>query len=133
MIHLQPNVSGQTAYFSPFQARKFMASFTDYLLVFRNVATDTTFACVMNVFADNARYTQVDISTNAADGVNGNVLMKESGLYTYTIYGQNSSTNLDPTDAVVVGVCEKGTAQLSDDAAWTTPNISIPDNIIYYE
>jgi hypothetical protein len=110
-----------------------MAAFTDYLLVFRNVSTDATFACVMNVFADNARYTQVDIATDSEDGAAGKVLMTESGLYTYTIYGQNSASNLDPTDAVVVGVCEKGTCQLSDEPAWTTPTPTIPDNIIYYE
>ena len=87
----------------------------------------------MDVFADNSRYTQVDVSTNAEDGPNSSVLIKDSGLYTYTIYGQNSSSNLDPTDAVVVGVCETGTCQISDSPAWTTPTPTIPDNIIYYE
>lgn len=97
------------------------------------MATGASVACILNVFADNARYTQVDIATNAADGVNGNVLLKESGLYTYTIYGQNSTTNLDPTDAVVVGVCETGMLRLGADAAWTPTALSIPNNVIYYE
>lgn len=133
MIHLQPNASAQTAYFSPFQARKFLASFTHYLIVFRSVATEATYACVLDVFADNARYTQVDISTDADDGVNSSVLITESGLYTFTIYGQNSSSNLDPTNADVIGVCETGTCRIAAESAWQTENISIPDNVIYYE
>ena len=97
------------------------------------MATGQSAACILNVFADNDRYTQVDIATNTDDGVAGNVLLKESGLYSYTIYGQNSTINLDPTDVVVVGVCETGMLRLGAAAAWTTPTISVPDNVIYYE
>lgn len=108
-------------------------SFEQYLAVFESMATGASAACILNVFADNDRYTQVDIATNSDDGVNSNVLMKESGLYSYTIYGQNSATNLDPTDVAVVGVCEIGMLRLGADAAWTTPAISVPDNVIYYQ
>jgi hypothetical protein len=61
------------------------------------------------------------------------VLITESGLYTYKIWGQNSPTNLDPADASVVGICEVGPCRVSDEPAWTIPAVSIPDNVIYYE
>ena len=57
----------------------------------------------------------------------------QSGLYTYTVYGQNSSSNTDPTNGSVVGICETGAARVAAEAAWTTPDISIPDNVVYYE
>ena len=57
----------------------------------------------------------------------------DSGMYTYKIYGQNSSINLDPSDSSVVGVCERGMARVTAEAHWTTPSISIPDNVIYYQ
>jgi len=129
MIHLVPNNNANIVYVTPFESRKFLAAFTDYLLVFTNQATEEQF----NFQYDNERYTQADLPTNNDDPGNGELLITESGLYTYTIYGQNSDSNLDPTDAVVVGVCEVGSCKVSDEAAWTIPNVTIPDNVIYYE
>jgi len=120
-------------YVSPFQARKFLASFTNYLLIFTNVATEETFAAILVVAVDNERYTKARIWTDSADPVNGKVLITESGLYTYEIYGQNSTTNTDPTDATVVGLCEIGPCKVADSAAWDIPDVAIPDNVIYYE
>lgn len=133
MIHLVPNSNSNIVYATPFESRKFLAAFTDYLLVLTNEATKEQFACIFNVQFDNERYTQADLPTNNDDPVNGELLITESGLYTYTIYGQNSDTNLDPADAVVVGVCEVGSCKVSDEPAWTIPNVTIPDNVIYYE
>jgi hypothetical protein len=133
MIHLLPNTSPQTAYFSPFQARKYLASFSVYLIVFENVATEETFPCILNVNYDNERYTSASLPTDNDDPVNGEVLITESGLYTYTIYGQTSGSNLDPTDASVVGICETGSLRVTGESAWTTPTLTIPDNVIYYE
>jgi hypothetical protein len=133
MIHLVPNSASNLVYVTPFESRKFLAAFTDYLLVLTNQATEEQFACIFNAQYDNERYTQADLPTNNDDPVNGELLITESGLYTYTIYGQNSDSNLDPTDAVVVGVCEVGSCKVSDEAAWTIPNVTIPDNVIYYE
>ena len=133
MIHLVPNNDPNIIYVTPFESRKFLAAFTDYLLVLKNQATEEEFACVMNVQVDNERYTEVDVPTNNDDGVNGEVLITESGLYTFTIYGQNSDANLDPSDASVVGVCEIGSCKVSDEPAWTIPTVTIPDNVIYYE
>jgi hypothetical protein len=133
MIHLLPNTPNQTAFFSPFQARKFLASFTNYLIIFTNTATEETHACILFVSVDNARYTTVRIWTDEDTPVDGKVLIKESGLYTYKIYGQNSTTNVDPTNAAVVGLCESGMMRATASEAWDTPAITIPDNVIYYE
>ena len=133
MIHLAPNTPQQFAYLTPFEARKFLASFTDYLMVITSQATSEVVACILNRSVDNERYTKVGIGTDEADAEGGNVLLTESGLYTYEVYGQNSDTNIDPTDASVVGLCEIGTIKLSDEAAWNIPSVTIPDNVIYYE
>jgi hypothetical protein len=110
-----------------------MGKFTHYLMVLKNNATEEEYALVLNFTVDNERYTQANLATNNDDAVNGSILLTESGLYTYTIYGQTNGTNLDPTDAVVVGVCEVGACKVSDEAAWTIPTVTIPDNVIYYE
>ena len=133
MVNLFPNQGGQRMYVTPFEARKFLASFTDYLVVLRNDASEETYAFIANVIYDNERYSQFRISTATDNPTAGNILLTESGLYTYTIYGQTSGSNLDPTDASVVGVCEVGTCKVSDEAAWTIPTVTIPDNVIYYE
>jgi len=133
MIHLRPNVPSNRVYVTPFEARKFMGKFTHYLMVLKNNATEEEYALVLNFTVDNERYTQANLATNNDDAVNGSILLTESGLYTYTIYGQTNGTNLDPTDAVVVGVCEVGACKVSDEAAWTIPTVTIPDNVIYYE
>lgn len=133
MIHLAPNAISNRVHVTPFEARKFLAAFTDYLMVLKNNATEEEYALILNVLADNERYTSGSLPTDNDDPENGEILLTESGLYTYTIYGQNSSTNLDPTDASVVGVCEIGACKVSDEAAWTIPSVTIPDNVIYYE
>lgn len=133
MIYLSPNSDSNTVRVTPFENRKFLPAFTYYLFVLVNQATKEQFECIFNVEYDNERYTQAALPTNNDDPVNGEILLTESGLYTYTIYGQNSDFNLDPDDAVVVGVCEIGPCKVSDEPAWTIPNVSIPDNVIYYE
>lgn len=121
-------------YCTPFEARKFLASFTDYLVVLRNDASEETYAFIANVTYDNERYSQFRVSTNSDAPTSGNILLTESGLYTYTIYGQNSDTNLDPEDASVVGVCEVGACRVKATGTYFNfDNPTVPDNVIYYE
>jgi hypothetical protein len=131
MIHLLPNSATNTVNVTPFEARKFLSAFTYYLLELTNQATQEKHYAVPVLTYDNERYTQFDLPTNS-DTLNA-VLITESGLYTYKIWGQNSPTNLDPADASVVGICEVGPCRVSDEPAWTIPAVSIPDNVIYYE
>lgn len=131
MIHLLPNSATNTVNVTPFETRKFLSAFTDYLLELTNQATQEKHYAVPVLTYDNERYTQFDLPTNS-DTLNA-VLITESGLYTYKIWGQNSASNLDPADASVVGICEVGPCRVSDEPAWTIPAVSIPDNVIYYE
>ncbi len=131
MIHLLPNSATNTVNVTPFEARKFLSAFTYYLLELTNQATQEKHYAVPVLTYDNERYTQFDLPTNS-DTLNA-VLITESGLYTYKIWGQNSAANLDPADASVVGICEVGSCRVSDEPAWTIPAVSIPDNVIYYE
>ena len=133
MIRLQPNTPAQTFYASPFGARKFLAVFTNYLIEFKSQATSKTFRVVGDATSDNERYSIFAIDTSVDAPTSGDIVLDESGLYTFTIWGQNSTTNLDPTDAVVVGECEKGVMQIIGEDAWTIPTINIPNNVVYYE
>lgn len=121
-------------YCTPFEARKFLPSFNHYLVVLRNDASEETYAFIANVEYDNERYSQFRISTATNDPTAGSILLTESGLYTYTIYGQNSTTNRDPEDASVVGVCEVGACRVRPtDTYFDFDNPTVPDNVIYYE
>lgn len=133
MIRLLSNTTGQSFYATPYEARKFLATFTNYLIEFKLQATSETFYFIANVVTDNERLTKVAIDTSVNDAVNGNIKLSESGLYTYKIWGQNSAINLDPEDASVVGEVERGAMQIIGEDAWTLPTISIPNNVVYYE
>ena len=133
MIRLLPDTASQTIYVSPFQARKYLATFTNYLIEFKSQATSATFIVVLNVVSDNARYTQATIGTHIDTPTSGNIKITDTGFYTYTIWGQNSTTNLDSTDTSVVGECEVGVLQVIGADAWTIPVIEIPKNVVYYE
>lgn len=97
------------------------------------MASQDTFAMVGNVDADNSRYTKLSVFTNQPLGTAGRVYLTQSGQYTYDVYGQNSSTNLNPTSGDVVALIEEGTLSVSGETGYAIPSISIPDNIIYYE
>jgi len=133
MIRLQPDTASQTIYVSPFQARKYLATFTNYLIEFTSQATSEKFIVVLDVVKDNARYTKATIGTHNNSPITGDIKMTDTGFYTYRILGQNSGSNLDPTDASVVGECEVGVLQIIGEEAWTIPKISIPNNVVYYE
>jgi len=133
MIRLLPNTASQTIFVSPFQARKYLASFTHYLIEFKSQATSKTYSLILRVDYDNARYTQATIGTQSDEATSGNITISDTGFYTYTIWGQNSSSNLSPLDASVVGECEVGVLQIIGAEAWDIPAISIPNNVVYYE
>ena len=69
MIHLTPNSGTNDIYVSPYQSRKFLASFTYYLLVLENQATAASFSCVVNWSEDNERYNRARLPTNNDDPV----------------------------------------------------------------
>lgn len=134
MIILAPNSSDeQSIYLTLQEMKKDFAAFTHYLVIFTSMASQETFAMIGNVDADNARYTKLTVFTNEDNATAGKILLTESGQYTYTVYGQNSTTNLDPTNASVQGLIERGTLTVTGETGYDIPSISIPDNVIYYQ
>jgi hypothetical protein len=54
------------------------------------------------------------------------------GRYRYDVYGQNSSSNLNPENVSVVGLCEQGLCELRDDRSFfTVPDIDINNDIVF--
>jgi hypothetical protein len=133
MIRLLPNKAAQSMYLSPFQARKYLLTFTQYLMEIKSMATSKTYTVILAVSADNSRYTLAKIGTHQDRAISGDIKIEDTGLYTFTIYGQNSSSNLDPKNATVVGKCQQGIVQIIGAEAWTTPDITVPNNVVYYE
>tara|TARA_R110000787_G_scaffold43672_3_gene106982 strand:- start:3724 stop:4131 length:408 start_codon:yes stop_codon:yes gene_type:complete len=135
MIRLNPSEANQSLYCTPFQGRKeYSIVITHYLFAIQSLQTKEVQYCVADVQQDNARYTEVAIGTHVKSPLTGNVLISESGLYTYIIYGQINGSNYDPTGAAVVGELSRGMLTITENAeAWTEATIQIPDNVVYYE
>ena len=113
--------------------KKDFPAFTNYLIILENMASTDKHAFIGDVEVDNARYTKISVYTNQPLGVSSRVLLTETGLYTYKAYGQNSATNLNANDASVVGLLEQGTLNVAGAIGYTIPDITIPDNYIYYQ
>jgi hypothetical protein len=134
MITLAPNSSTeQFLYLTLQEAKKDFDAFTNYLVEFRSLSSEEEFYFIADVVTDNARYTKISINTDANQPTAGHVLLTESGQYSYKVWGQNSTTNLDPTDSRVVAMIERGTLTVTGETGYTIPAISIPDNVIYYQ
>jgi hypothetical protein len=124
MLYLKNNTSNQIKYLTLNEGRTyFNTAFSHYLFVLIGEVSNKTFAQVLNVIVENERYTKVEIDTTG---------IVQNGRYAYYVYGQNSNTNLDPTDASVVGLVEEGTAEVVSDITYYTPDTqTIPTDIIY--
>ena len=111
------------------------STITHYLWELVEDATGATFRFIPAVHVSNERYTSFDISKTdtAGNEANAEVKLANSGLYLLRIYGQTSASNLDPTDASVIGLLSIQMTRVKDEAAATIPAFSIPDNVIYYE
>ncbi len=134
MLRLLPNTADQEIFLTLFEKKKFLPAFENYLMVITNEASREDWALIIDPTTDNNRYTKAIISTDNLDPTNGEVLIEQTGQFWYFIYGQNSTTNLDPTDASVVGLVEKGVIQvITQESYYNVPDITIPDTIIYYD
>jgi len=134
MITLAPNSSTEQFFYLTLQeAKKDFDAFTNYLVEFRSLSSEEEFYFIADVVTDNARYTKVSINTDVNQPTAGHILLTESGQYSYKVWGQNSTTNLDPTDSRVVAMIERGTLTVTGETGYDIPSISIPDNVIYYQ
>jgi hypothetical protein len=133
MNYLQTNTANQTLLFSLKEGSLlFDTTYTDYLLVIQNEVTLQTYYVIPIQISENDRVTTLAISTNDDDPTNGSILVVDGTRYNFIIYGQNSDTNLDPTDAVVVGEIKRGFIQFETLVNYfDQPNIIIPSDIQY--
>lgn len=132
MNYLQTNTASQTLLLSLEEGVLLLPTFTDYLLILQNEITLKIFAVIPSVISTNERITTLSISTDADDEVNGSVLITDGGRYNFIIYGQNSSTNLDPTDADVVGEIKRGYIEFTTLTVYfDQPTLTIPNDIEY--
>jgi hypothetical protein len=133
MNYLQTNTANQTLLFSLKEGSLlFDTTYTDYLLMIQNEVTLQTFYVIPSQISENDRVTTLAISTNDDDPTNGSILVVDGTRYNFIIYGQNSDTNLDPTNAVVVGEIKRGFIQMETLVNYfDQPNIIIPSDIQY--
>jgi len=124
MVYLNTNTANQYAYLSLDEGRAyFNVAFTHYLLVMTYEMTGEQLAQVVEVINENERVTKIRLTT---------VGLVDAGRYHYEVYGQNSDSNIDPTDASVVGLIEKSLIILQDGTIFfdvSTP--TIPVDVIY--
>jgi hypothetical protein len=108
-------------------------SYTDYLLELTNEQTLEKLYVIPTQIAQNDRYTTIQIGTNANTPTAASLLINYPARFSYIVYGQNSSTNLDPTNAVVEGVIQMGYLIVEDltTPRFTEPNLTIDSDIAY--
>jgi hypothetical protein len=127
MQYLNTNFAGQLLRVSLNESRQYFAeTFTDYLLILTHEENSTAgyyLAQVPVILNENQRITTLEITT---------VGLELAGRYRFEIYGQNSDNNLNSTNAVVVGLCKIGWADLTNNTEfYDVPNITINDDVIY--
>jgi hypothetical protein len=133
MNYLQTNTASQTLLLSLKEGvLLFDTTYTDYLLMIQNEITLETYYVIPTQISENDRVTTLAISTNDDDPTNGSIYVTNGGRYNFIIYGQNSTTNLDPTDSDVVGEIKRGFIQFETVVNYyNQPNIIIPSDIEY--
>jgi hypothetical protein len=134
MIYLLKNTAAQLLYLTLKEGELLLAnSYTDYLLELTNEQTLEKLYAIPTQIAQNDRYTTIQIGTNANTPLAASLLINYPARFSYIVYGQNSSTNLDPTNAVVEGVIEKGYLIVEDITTprFTEPNLTIDNDIAY--
>jgi len=124
MVYLNTNTANQYAWLSLDEGRAyFNVAFTHYLLVMTYEMTGEQLAQVVEVINENERVTKIRLTT---------VGLIDAGRYHYEVYGQNSSSNIDPTNASVVGLVEKSLMILQDGTIFfDVSSPTIPVDVIY--
>lgn len=134
MIYLLKNTAAQLLYLTLKEGELLLSNtYTHYLLELTNEQTLQKLYAIPTQIAQNDRYTTIQIGTNANNPTAASLLINYPARFSYIVYGQNSSTNLDPTNAVVEGVIEKGYLIVEDISTprWTEPDLTIDNDITY--
>jgi len=134
MIYLLKNTAAQLLYLTLKEGELLLANpYTYYLLELTNEQTLQKLYAIPTKIAENDRYTTIQIGTNANTPTAASLLINYPARFSYVVYGQNSSTNLDPTNAAVEGIIEKGYLIVEDITTprFTEPNLTIDNDIAY--
>lgn len=134
MIYLLKNTAAQLLYLTLKEGELLLSNtYTNYLLELTNEQTLEKLYTIPNQIAQNDRYTTIQIGTNDNEPTDASLLINYPARFSYVVYGQNSTTNLDPTDEAVVGVIEKGYLIVEDITTprFTEPNLTIDNDIAY--
>jgi hypothetical protein len=134
MIYLLKNTAAQLLYLTLKEGELLLSNtYTHYLLELTNEQTLQKLYAIPTKIAENDRYTTIRIGTNANTPTAASLLINYPARFSYVVYGQNSSTNLDPTNAAVEGVIEKGYLIVEDVTTprFTEPNLTIDNDITY--
>ena len=134
MIYLLKNTAAQLLYLTLKEGELLLANtYTDYLLELTNEQTLEKLYAIPTQIAQNDRYTTIEIGTNANVPLSASLLINYPARFSYIVYGQNSNTNLDPADAVVEGVIQRGYLIVEDITTprFTEPNLTIDSDIAY--
>jgi hypothetical protein len=134
MIYLLKNTAAQLLYLTLKEGELLLSNpYTHYLLELTNEQTLQKLYAIPTKIAENDRYTTIRIGTNANTPTAASLLINYPARFSYVVYGQNSSTNLDPTNAAVAGVIEKGYLIVEDVTTprYTEPNLTIDNDITY--
>jgi len=104
-----------------------------YLFVFTSSQTKVSYYTIIaNTSTNVSRYNKFSFVEGVDDALNGKLVLGETGFYTYTVYDQSSSTNLDPD--LATGVVEYGKMKLmstADSPDFTQHSVSPTTNIVY--
>jgi hypothetical protein len=120
VLYLQPNTAAQTIRLSLNEGRIFVDTYTHYLIEFEKKDTQEKFYFVADVDSETDRITTITVGTDDDDGANSSILLTDPGEYIYTVYAQNSASNLSPVHASVVGVVEYGQLKVWGDFDYDT-------------
>lgn len=132
MVKLLANTAAQTLRLTLNEARLVLDdTYTNYLVTLTHTSANEVYAFVANVTDESDRVTTIGISTATNAPTSGNVLINMTGQFIYKVYGQNSSTNLDPDNVAVVGLCETGVLWVTDSTDyWTEDTAETPEDIV---
>ena len=125
MIYLNTNEADQTVLLTLKEMRQTLTSeYNDYLVVLTsddNGEGTATLAQVADINYENDRITSLTVTTLG---------ITVAGRYRYEVYGQNSASNIDPNNASVVGLVERGyCTMIGATEFYEEPNITIPADV----
>lgn len=131
MLFVETNTAAQTAYLSLKEGELILATtYTNYLVKLVHENTGKEYFFIPTIISENERATLLGFDTNVNDPLNNGILLTDAGRYAYTIYAQNSSTNLDPS--LSLGKIDEGFLEATNGVTYyETPTFNTPSDYIY--